>query len=220
MTAIQRVLVVEDLPEVSLWLVDKVRSIFAIKEIRQVYNLEQAEAELKQTSFDLVLMDLGLPDGDGTRLIPLCKQLNPNKHCIVTTIFDDAEHLFEALRAGADGYLLKDTSEREFKEQLQGILDGRPPLSTSIAQKLLKRFQPETKPEDKSQLIEELTPRERELLELIARGLSVRDAAEVLTISYHTAASYLKVIYQKLQVHNRVEATVKAINLGLVQSNR
>lgn len=213
MNPIQSVLVVEDLPEVSAWLKSCAQTCLQALNVKQAYSIAEAKALLQQEKFDLALFDLGLPDGNGISLIPLFKQNNANKKCVITTIYDDAEHLFDALRAGADGYLLKDKGDAEFEAQLNGILDGRPPLSASIAQRLLQQFQA---PVTDTKGMNALSNREKELLTLIARGLSVRDAAQKLLISYHTAASYLKDIYQKLQVHNRAEATLKAVEMGLV----
>ncbi|QHS09939.1 response regulator transcription factor [Sinimarinibacterium sp. NLF-5-8] len=210
MTVIERVLVVEDIPEVCAWLAHSITSCFDPRHITTADSHARAATALATEAFDLALFDLGLPDGDGTTLIPLFKQHNPNRTCIITTIFDDDRHLFDALRAGADGYLLKGSPHGEFTDQLRSILEGRPPLSASIARRLLQQFQP------RITALDELTPRETDLLKLIASGLSVRSAATKLGISAHTASGYLKVIYQKLQVHNRAEATLKAVNLGLV----
>jgi DNA-binding NarL/FixJ family response regulator len=141
----------------------------------------------------------------------MLKSQYPAALCVVTTIFDDAEHLLSALRAGADGYLLKDETEDEFIRQLAGILEGRPPLSASIARALLAQFQPGKQEQEAT-----LTQRETEILTFTAKGLSVKHAAELLGISYYTAAGYLKDVYRKLQVNSRAEATIKAMNLGLI----
>ncbi|WP_339844123.1 response regulator transcription factor [uncultured Halopseudomonas sp.] len=211
MKSIESVLIIEDIPEVADWLVDRVEDALEAGRVRVAFNLAAAVEALQLDVYQLVLIDLGLPDGDGTTLISGIKAGRPETLCVVTTIFDDASHLFAALRAGADGYLLKDESDQDFCAQLKGILAGRPPLSPSIARQILQQFQPL---EGEAQ--NRLTSREQEILVLVAKGLSVRHAAEKLGITYHTAASYLKIIYQKLEVNCRAEATVKAINLGLI----
>lgn len=211
MPAIKHILIVEDLPDVALWLREQVQPLLHPERIDEAGNLAGARQAIAAQRYDLVLLDLGLPDGDGMSLIAPFRQANPKAQCIVTTIFDDAEHLFGALRAGASGYLLKDDTEEEFAGQLSGILAGRPPLSSSIARRVLQHFQPAPSPMEAP-----LTQREQDLLTLIAKGLSVRHAAEKLGISHHTAASYMKGIYSKLQVNSRAEATLKAVNLGLV----
>ncbi|MCB1705205.1 MAG: response regulator transcription factor [Halioglobus sp.] len=206
-----RTLVIEDVSDVAGWLGARVADVFGQTEISIATSFAAARAQIESASWDLVLVDLGLPDGDGTDLIPLVKLRHPAAPCVVTTIFDDADHLFPALRAGADGYLLKDEEERVFAENLAGILSGRPPLSASIATQMLHVFRPERSEESVS-----LSPREEQMLVLISKGYSSREASSALSISYHTGAGYLKSVYQKLQVNSRAEATVKAMELGLI----
>ena len=211
MNAIRQVLIVEDLPDVADWLHTQVSNLLTPETVDQVATLADARLKIAAGPDDLALVDLGLPDGDGVALVRPFKEVNRHSLCVVTTIFDDAEHLFGSLRAGADGYLLKDDAEPEFGEQLAGILAGRPPLSASIARRLLEQFHP-----DFSEREATLTRRERDILTLIAKGLSVKYAAEKLGISHYTAAGYMKNVYAKLQVNTRAEATLKAIHMGLV----
>ncbi|MFN3713660.1 MAG: response regulator [Alcanivoracaceae bacterium] len=204
------ILLVEDVPDVMVWLRKLVDIHFPGSVVRQASRCEQALQVVAERVPRLALIDLGLPDGPGVDIIRAIKRVSPDSVCVVTTIFDDSDHLFSALHAGADGYLLKDEPEVEFVHHLRGILAGRPPLSAAIARKVLSVFRP---------AVEEtvrLAPREEQVLTLIARGFSVRSASEMLGISQHTAAGYLKSIYQKLQISSRAEATLKAIDLGLV----
>ncbi len=210
---IRQVLIVEDIPEISAWLAERVKQIFGACNITEVVSVAAVKEILEQTSWDLVLLDLGLPDGSGIDLIRPFKTHFPNCHCIVTTIFDDGDHIFPALAAGADGYLLKDEEEVEFCNSLRGILAGRPPLSSSVAQQVLlslRRPIPLATPV--------LTPREEEILVLIAKGYRCKDAATSLGVSYNTACGYLKSVYQKLQINSRAEATLKAIELGVIST--
>ncbi|RDL45144.1 DNA-binding response regulator [Marinomonas piezotolerans] len=211
---IGHILIVEDLPEVATWMQQCIAQSLPHEAITTVCNLAQANQALTKQPWGLVLLDLGLPDGDGTDFIRPFKQHNPNAHCVITTIFDDAEHVFPALAAGADGYLLKDETEAEFCTSLSGILAGRPPLSSSIALKILSSFR-----QPRSDTEYGLTPRERDILVLIAKGYSCKDAAQSLGVTYHTAAGYLKAVYQKLQVNNRAEATIKAIEMGMITTS-
>lgn len=211
MREIRNILIVEDIADVAQWLHMQVTALLTTAHIDHAHNLASAADILSSQHYDLALVDLGLPDGEGSSFIRPFKAANPHALCIVTTIFDDADHLLTSLRAGADGYLLKDDTEAEFASQLAGILDGRPPLSASIARCLLQQFHP-----SEDELEAKLTLRETDMLTLTAKGLSVKHAAERLGISYHTAAGYLKEVYRKLQVNTRAEATIKAINLGLV----
>tara|TARA_R110002049_G_scaffold134086_3_gene293490 strand:+ start:312 stop:962 length:651 start_codon:yes stop_codon:yes gene_type:complete len=211
MGAHPRTLIIEDVSDVYHWLSARVCDVFENAEITSALTFAEAKALIKERSWDLFLVDLGLPDGDGAELIPLAKQFHPDAHCVVTTIFDDADHLFPALRAGADGYLLKDEEDHVFAQNLSGILSGRPPLSASVAQQMLQVFRPE-KNHDSALL----SPREEQMLVLISKGYSSREASASLSISYHTGAGYLKSVYQKLQVNSRAEATVKAMEMGLI----
>ncbi|MZR62982.1 response regulator transcription factor [Alcanivorax sp. DP30] len=211
MLSVKQVLIVEDLPDVADWLHQQVVIMLDPDQVHRATNLADASRCMEQHQYDLALIDLGLPDGSGMSLVRPFKKANPGAQCIITTIFDDAEHLFGSLRAGADGYLLKDDTEEAFAGHLSGILQGRPPLSASIARRLLEHFHPLAGEKDVA-----LTRREQDMLTLIAKGLSVKHAAEKLGISHYTAAGYMKDVYAKLQVNTRAEATLKAIHMGLV----
>lgn len=207
-------LIIEDIPEVGDWLQQQSGRVFPQAVQHRAASVAEACARLSYLSPDLALIDLGLPDGDGLSVLRTLKRDHPQTCCVVTTIFDDAGHLFPALRAGADGYLLKDDDEQEFTAALSGIVDGRPPLSPSIANMMLRHFQQTAQQMAQQEIT--LTSREEDMLVLVANGYSVKNAAESLGISVHTASGYLKNLYQKLQVTNRAEAALKAVNLGLI----
>ena len=215
MHTMNHVLIVEDLADIAQWLHAQLDAQLSPRYITHAENLTQANASLRQHAYDLALVDLGLPDGNGTDFIRDFKAHNPQALCIVVTIYDDADHLLDALRAGADGYLLKDDTEAQFAAQLIGILDGQPPLSASIARYLLQHFRPSSNEQDMV-----LTQREADMLTLTAQGLSTKSAARQLGISYHTARGYLKEVYRKLHVSSRAEATCKAINMKLISPNQ
>jgi DNA-binding NarL/FixJ family response regulator len=128
-------------------------------------------------------------------------------------VFDDDAHLFPALRAGAQGYVLKDQSPEALAGMLRGIAAGQPPLSPSIARRLLRHFQPAPAPATEEVL---LTPRETEVLQLVAKGLSAQQVADALGLSRHTVTGYLKDVYRKLSVTTRAEATLEAARRGLI----
>lgn len=202
-------LVIEDNPSASTIMTGYLHQVFPAIIVHQVASLQEARVKLQSFTPDIVLLDIGLPDGKGTQL--LTESCFDNKSLvIVTTIFDDGDNVFDALRAGAQGYLLKDETDQQFIQALEGILAGRPPLSTAIARRMMDFFRPQTPNKVLSQ-------RETELLILIAQGQSVRRAAEALGLTQNTAAGYLKNIYQKLQVNSRAAVTRKAIDLGLVK---
>jgi DNA-binding NarL/FixJ family response regulator len=204
-------LVVEDLPDSRVWLTEILALAFPEIQIRAVTNLKKGLEAIEQQAPDIALIDLGLPDGSGQQIIEALTHQSPETVSIVTSIFDDDQHLFSALRAGAHGYVLKDQSKEQMVELLRGISAGRPPLSPSIARRLLKYFQPVTGDDNV-----QLTVREREVLTLIAKGYTIAVVGELLGITRNTAAGYVKTIYKKLKVTSRAEAALEATRRGLI----
>lgn len=207
----QSALIVEDIAEVRTALRDILHRAFPGVQVQTAASVAEARTGLRRGGVELVLLDLGLPDGNGIEVLREFRGARPQ--FVITTIFDDDEHLFEALRAGADGYLLKDEPAEQLVELLRGIHDGRPPLSATIARRILTHFRPVS-----PAVASPLSPRETEVLTLIARGYTVRSVAEALGMSYNTAAGHLKSIYQKLSVNSRAEAAMEAVRLGVVDS--
>lgn len=211
MSAFDRALVVDDLASSRDWLSRALEQAFPGIAITLAASLAEARGQIEQAP-PLALIDLGLPDGSGIRLI---ESLHPlGTLCIVATIFDDDAHLFPALHAGAQGYVLKDQSTDTLAAMLTGIAAGQPPLSPSIARRLLRHFQPALPGASQPNL----TGRETDVLRLIAKGHTVVDVARLLGLSRHTAAGYVKDVYRKLSVSSRAEATLEATRRGLVAS--
>lgn len=207
MSGFARALIVDDLASSREWLACATTLAFPGIAIAQAATLAQA-MPLCEPPPPLALIDLGLPDGSGIRLI---EHLHPRGAlCIVATVFDDDAHLFPALHAGAQGYVLKDQTPEALAAMLGGIAAGQPPLSPSIARRLLRHFQPV------APAANALTARETEVLRLIAKGMSIGESADLLGLSRHTVAGYLKDIYRKLAVGSRAEATLEAMRRGLV----
>ncbi len=205
--------ILEDLPESSVWLSKALLSVFPQIAIVHFACLADALAVAQvQPGPDLALVDLNLPDGSGIALIEILNRHSAHTICVVASIYDDDLHLMPALRAGAQGYLLKDQSWEQIAELLRGIAEGRPPLSPAIARRLLAHF----RPQPQHHMIEPLTDRETEVLSLIAKGMTMAEAARLLGISPNTVAGYVKEIYRKLNVSSRAEAALTARNLGLV----
>lgn len=209
MEPIRSALVVDDLAASRDWLSSALALAFPGIAITLARSLGEARPHLDATP-QLALIDLGLPDGSGVRLI---EHLAPRGCCcIVASVFDDDAYLFPALRAGAQGYVLKDQSQDQLADMLRGIDAGTPALSPSIARRLLRHFQPSsTMPPTAT-----LTARETDVLRLVAKGHTIADAARLLALSPHTVAGYLKDIYRKLSVNNRAEAALEALRLGLI----
>lgn len=210
-------LIVEDQPTNRERLVAVVGEAFTAVEVIAVANLRGARAWLAEDpraqQLWLALIDLGLPDGSGIMLIRELKTAVPEAMLVVATIYDDDSHLFEALAAGAQGYLLKHGDMGDMTHYLKRIETGEPALTPSIARRLLQYFHGPDVPGRAAEIA--LTGRETETLTLLARGLTIAEAAQRLDLKPQTVAGYVKVIYQKLNVSSRAEATRKAVDRGL-----
>lgn len=205
-------LIVEDLKDAQAWLARALSHSFPGIAIAIADTLHEARLKLSVgPPPQLALVDLGLPDGSGVDLIAELAREWPGTVPVVVSIFDDNSHLFPALRAGAQGYLLKDQPQAQIIELLQGITAGRPPLSPAIARKLLSFFQGSAPAPGDT-----LTRRESEVLSLIAKGITQAEAARMLGISAHTVCGHVKEIYRKLNVSSRAEAALTAQKLGLI----
>jgi DNA-binding NarL/FixJ family response regulator len=210
----RRALVLDDLAASRRWLRAALEQAYPEIEVIEAASLAEAVERLGPAP-DLALIDLGLPDGSGVQMIErLCA--DGGTLCVVATIFDDDAHLFPALRAGAQGYVLKDMAQEELSAMLLGIADGQPPLSPSIARRLLRHFGPALPPVNSDLDSAKLTEREKSVLQLIGKGLTVGEAANALELSRHTCAGYVKDIYRKLRVSSRAEAALAATRMGLV----
>lgn len=210
-------LVVEDLAASAQWLARVLSEAFPGIEASTADSLQAARAAALKSAPDIALVDLDLPDGSGVDLIREFSRLYPACRSVVATIFADDRHLFPALRAGAQGYLLKDQPMDRVVAALQAIGGGEPPLSPAIAQRLLRVFSDE----QNQSAIEEarLTARERETLVLIAKGFRLPDVAQQLGVTRHTAAGFIKAIYRKLNISSRAEAALEAARMGLVRTD-
>lgn len=210
----KNVLLVDDLPEALSMLETAVLGAFPQARCVRAGGVAEARRAVAAQRFDLALVDLGLTDGDGLEVIACLSEHQPDCAVVVASIYDDDDHLFQALQAGAQGYLLKDHPADWLARQLQGIFDGQPPLSPAIARKLLQHFQ---RPQGVSQLTGvELSSREREVLGLLAQGIRIADIAAELSISRHTVGDHVKNIYRKLNISSRAEAALHARSLGLI----
>jgi len=195
-------------------------------------SLRDAMAALHTHRPRLLLVDLGLLDGSGLDLIRASSTISPGTEALVITVFGDERTVLSAVEAGAVGYLLKDGDERTVSSALHEVLEGGSPISPSIARHLLRRFPsshsaygdgaPSTAGSGSAARNSAggLTPREIEVLKLIAKGLSYSDIAFALGMSTNTVTSHIKHIYRKLAVRSRGEAVFEAAQLGLVHIER
>jgi DNA-binding NarL/FixJ family response regulator len=155
---------------------------------------------------DVVLMDLNLPDCSGAEITAQLKSQLPNLSVVILTVYNDADHIFKALRAGACGYLLKQASASEILDAIAEAYRGGAPMTSEIARKVIAVFH-ETKPAPSP--MEELAPREMEILQLVANGYANKEIADKMSITLSTVCWYLHEIYKKLHVQSRVQAVNK-----------
>jgi DNA-binding NarL/FixJ family response regulator len=165
---------------------------------------------------DVLLVDLGLPDGSGIDVIRAALRRHAGLPIMVITVFGNERRVVGAIQAGATGYLLKDDQTNEIGAAVEQLLQGGSPISPAIARHLIKHFQP-TPSEPSSVERETLTPREQEVLALATKGFSYAEIAQLLSLSQNTIASYTKHIYEKLAVGSRTEAIYEASRLGLLE---
>jgi DNA-binding NarL/FixJ family response regulator len=176
-------------------------------------TMEQALRSIESDLPDVVLTDIGLPGMDGVEGIGILKDRHPNLPIIALTVYDDDDRIFDALCAGASGYLLKNTPPARLLESLREVASGGAPMSPEVARRVVNLFR-EFRPPDRSP--SRLTPQETELLKLIVAGHSYKTAGARLDISTSTVSFHLQNIYNKLQVHSKTEAVAKALRDRLV----
>ena len=214
-----RVLILEDFQQTREWLAELVGKAFPQCQIDEAATLRQAEKLIGEQDYYLALVDLNLPDGSGIELIKRLAESNKETFIVVATIYDDDKHVFDALKAGANGYLLKEQSAQELISKLQGITRGEPPITATVARKLLRFFQQREQAEKAPATdakLHNLSRRELEVLQLVAKGYSRKEIAEILNITSNTTAGYIKNAYQKLNISSKTEAVMEASKLGLV----
>ena len=211
------ILLLEDLPEIRAWLRKLVLQVFPGATISESSRVHDAIEMVGAVKFDLALIDLGLPDGSGVDVVTKLRDMQPDAQSVVVTIHDDDEHLFPALQAGAFGYILKEQARELITEQLQRISQGEPPLSPSIARRVMAYFSAKAKPQPQANAMPNvsLTDRESEVLLRVAKGYTLPEIGVQLSLSRHTIADYVKQIYRKLNVSSRAEAALEAQRLGL-----
>lgn len=177
----------------------------------QVYaSAEQAMSGLPQYEPDVVLMDIHLPGMNGIEAVRRLKPVLPRTQFIMSTIYEDDENIFESLKAGASGYLLKKTAPSKIIEAIIEVVEGGSPMSSKIARKVIASFQKKDSLDD----VEILTPKEKEVLKALAKGLRYKEIAGELKVSIETIRSHARKIYEKLQVQSRTEALNKVFGRG------
>ena len=224
-----RVVLVEDNQATRTFLESCVREHPQLQLAASFGTLTPARAWFEQEAADLLLVDLGLPDGSGLDLMRDVRQRWPQCDMLVVSMFGDEANVLASIEAGAVGYVHKDDEAADIAETLLAVKRGASPISPMIARHLLRRMQPSvTKvtepvliaslPEVDAEAPIVLSRREQEVLEFIARGFSYAEIARQQGITVHTVQTYIKKLYGKLAVHSRSEAVYEANRLGLLNS--
>jgi DNA-binding NarL/FixJ family response regulator len=211
-----RTAIVEDDPAAIERIEAALKSVTDIEITGIARNAAKGMELIAAGGFDVLLCDLGLPDGSGITLIREASKRHPEVDIIVITIFADQAKVLESIKAGARGYLLKDERFDNCAESIRDIRQGGSPISPIIARQLLKQLQPAQKQAGETRGSDILTPRELEVLNLLSRGFSYAEIAGILTLSPQTIATYVKNIYRKMEVSSRSEAIYEASSLGII----
>jgi two-component system, NarL family, nitrate/nitrite response regulator NarL len=237
-----RILILEDQPDGIALLTAAIQGCFEQPQISLSMNLasvrEVVAAQTSDAPFDYALVDLRLPDGLSIDWLAEFKAEHPETQAIVTSLYDDDDLVFAALRAGADGYVLKGDGPEHMQHALRKVMLGEPPISPSIARKLMGQFRqspsteraaapgaevsssqaPPTSSASTREGVVRLTAREVEVLGLIGNGLMIKQVAAELGIGYHTVNDNIKSIYRKLGIRTRAQAAAEASKRGLVNA--
>jgi DNA-binding NarL/FixJ family response regulator len=218
------IIIVEDEPEFRRRFAQIIESEPTMRLAGVAPNKREAQALIERENFDVMLIDLGLPDGTGIDLIRSVSQRKPDVDIMVVTVFGDEQHVVSSIEAGATGYILKDSTPADVISCIRLLRAGGSPVSPVVARSVLRAIRsrmgtssttptrssnPENNP---------LSARETEILQLLAKGMSFNEIGEILGISPHTVTAHIKKIYRKLAVHSRGEAVYEASQMGLLKT--
>ena len=176
------------------------------KLVGEFANAETALKEIPQVLPDVVLMDINLPGMKGYDCVRRLKLAQPAIQFLMLTVYEDSDSLFNSLRAGASGYLLKRTASARLLEAVKDVFEGGAPMSPQLARRVVQFF---SQPAALDPSLARLTPAEREFLDQLSKGYAYKEIADRMTISIDTVRSYVRTVYEKLHVHSRTEAVVK-----------
>jgi DNA-binding NarL/FixJ family response regulator len=203
-----RVAIVEDQRDIREGLTTLINGTDGYKCTGAYRSMEEGLEGIRRNTPDIALCDIGLPGMSGIEGIRILKERHPGLQLMMLTVYDDDDRIFDALCAGACGYLLKRTSPKRLLESLSEAASGGAPMSPEVASRVIKLFR-DIRPPEKADY--ELTPHETRLLKLIVQGHNYTTAAEELGVSYNTVKFHMRRIYEKLQVHSKSEAVAKAL---------
>ena len=198
--------IVEDDAQVRASLAKLIDSSPGFRCVSQHGSAENALQEIPKIKSEVVLMDINLPGINGVECVRRLKPQMPATQVIMLTVYQNTEHIFNALAAGATGYMLKQTPPAELLSAIRDVQDGGSPMSGHIARKIVQSFQQAGKDTEEAQ---SLSPREAEVLTLLAKGFLYKEIAEEMKVTYATVHTHIRHIYEKLHVRSRTEAVAK-----------
>jgi DNA-binding NarL/FixJ family response regulator len=187
-----------------------------VRLVGEAATAREALSRARELRPDLVLMDISMPGGSGLEATAVLRQELPDTAVVMLTSSDEDDHLQQAVRLGAAGYLLKDLDARELFDLIAGIARGEAAMTRAMAARLLRGLASGQAPSPEEALLAELTEREVEVLRLVARGVSNPEIAETLYVTVNTVKTHLRNILDKLQVENRTQAATYAVQKGLI----
>lgn len=198
--------IVEDDPQVRSSLAKLIDSSPGYRCVSRHGSAENALAEIPKVKPDVTLMDINLPGINGVECVRRLKPQLPGTQIIMLTVYQNTEHIFNALAAGATGYMLKQTPPAELLAAIKEVHAGGSPMSSHIARKIVQSFQ---RSPSAAAEAESLSPREAEVLDLLAKGFLYKEIAEQMKVSYATVHTHIRHVYEKLHVRSRTEAVAK-----------
>ena len=208
-----RTAIIEDQPDIRDGLAMLIHGTEGFRCTASYRSMEDALAGIGDELPDVALVDIGLPGMSGIEGIRILKERHPSIQSLMLTVYDDDERIFDALCAGATGYLLKKTPPAKLLLSLQEAVEGCSPMSPEIARRVIELFRRSPQPVKEDY---KLTPLETRILGLLVEGHNYKTAASELNVSVNTVAFHIKHIYEKLQVHSKSEAVAKALRSGLL----
>jgi DNA-binding NarL/FixJ family response regulator len=211
-----KVLIVDDKPEMRMTLAEKLSFFPEYNCVGTASDGVEAVSSVKSNQPDVILMDLQMPHMDGIDATLEIKSIHPEVKILITTVMDDNAHIFHAIKAGADGYLLKDTDPDQLSNAIQEVLTGGAPMSPNVAQKALHLLRSGGEPERNGNKDLVLSRREVEILKELSKGYASKEIAESLFIAPSTVRKHVENICRELRVHNKVDALDLGRRKGLL----
>jgi len=203
---IKSIAIIEDDESIRQFLAEQIRLHIDVERLDEFADAETALVKLSAEPVEIALFDVQLPGMNGIDCMRRLKIIHPRMQMMVLTVYDNADTIFDALRAGASSYLLKNTAPEKIIDAIQDLYNGGSPISSQIARKVIEAFRVK---ENVNEYFQVLSRREQEILEELSRGFHYKEIADKLYIGFETVRTHIRHIYEKLQVNSRVEALKK-----------